>query len=257
MSDFYPPSGQPMPPPYPPPAVRMEPDRGVVVLILGILSLVFGCFGVILGPIAMVMGKTDLNKIDRGLMNPAGRGSVSAGRICGIIGLVLGILQTLAILLAIIFPVFMAAREKAKQATCLNQTKQIAQDMIRFAVDHNDTLPNKDRWVDEIQPYVGNAKVLKCVDDESKARTSYAMNAALSGKKLGDIGNPAEVVLLYETSKPGASPAGDPATEILPNYHNRGNDFGYVDGHARWVKAGQNPGAEPIWLNAKPPALTK
>jgi hypothetical protein len=78
----------------------MRPHRGVLVLVFGILGLV--CC-VIFGIIAWVMGSSDLREIDAGRMDPAGRGLTQAGKICGIISVVLLIVTTvLGILFAIL-----------------------------------------------------------------------------------------------------------------------------------------------------------
>jgi hypothetical protein len=67
----------------------MKPHRGTVILVLGILGLI------ICGPLgiaAWVMGSSDLKEIDAGTMDPAGRGTTQAGKICGIIGTILMII---------------------------------------------------------------------------------------------------------------------------------------------------------------------
>jgi hypothetical protein len=69
------------------------PHRGGSILTLGILSLV--CLGFILGPIAWSMGNTDMQEIRAGRMDPEGEGTTNAGRICGIIGTILGVLGLL------------------------------------------------------------------------------------------------------------------------------------------------------------------
>lgn len=61
------------------------PPRSGTILTLGILSLVL-CS--IMGPIAWAMGNEELRRIDMGLTNPMGRGSVTAGRVCGIVATV-------------------------------------------------------------------------------------------------------------------------------------------------------------------------
>lgn len=72
-----------------------EPDRGAVVLALGIISLacvMVGCvapIGAIVGLVAWIMGQTDLRKMKSGLMDDNGRGMTQAGWICGIIGVIL------------------------------------------------------------------------------------------------------------------------------------------------------------------------
>jgi predicted Zn finger-like uncharacterized protein len=68
---------------------RLQPHRGTLVLTLGILGVVL--IPIIFGPIAWSMGRTDLAKMDAGTMDPEGRQVTNAGRICGIIGTILGV----------------------------------------------------------------------------------------------------------------------------------------------------------------------
>ncbi len=96
------------------PTVPVHPDtraftkahRAGTVLTLGILSLVlnFGCaMGWVLGIIAWVMGKNDLREMDAGIMDPGGRSNTQAGKVCGIISVVLAILGALATLAWFLF----------------------------------------------------------------------------------------------------------------------------------------------------------
>jgi hypothetical protein len=64
----------------------MKPHRATTILVLGILSLVL-CAP--LGIVAWIMGNADLREMDAGMMDPSGRSTTNAGRICGIIGTVL------------------------------------------------------------------------------------------------------------------------------------------------------------------------
>jgi hypothetical protein len=60
----------------------MKPHRGSLILAFGILGLVVcQLFGVA----AWVMGKTDLEEMDRGYMDASGRDLTNTGRILGII----------------------------------------------------------------------------------------------------------------------------------------------------------------------------
>ena len=61
----------------------LEPHRGTLILVLGILSLVL-C-GFFTGIPAWIMGKGDLAKIKDGMMDPEGDGTTKAGMICGMI----------------------------------------------------------------------------------------------------------------------------------------------------------------------------
>ncbi|MGH9112053.1 MAG: DUF4190 domain-containing protein [Acidimicrobiales bacterium] len=86
----YPP--QPPPGPYAYGPAQREHPQGTTILVLGILSLVI-CG--ILGPVAWVMGSNALAEIDRNPTVYGNRGSVAAGRICGIIATCLLILSIL------------------------------------------------------------------------------------------------------------------------------------------------------------------
>lgn len=85
-----------------------EPDRGTVVLSLGIISLcglLVWCIpfiGFIMVPVcailglsAWIMGQIDLGKMKRGQMDDRNRGLTQAGWICGILGVILNGLMVL------------------------------------------------------------------------------------------------------------------------------------------------------------------
>ncbi len=69
-------------------ASGMRPHRATIVLVLGILGLVI-C--PILGIIAWVMGNGDLRAMQAGQMDPSGLGMTKAGKICGMISVILAI----------------------------------------------------------------------------------------------------------------------------------------------------------------------
>lgn len=73
----------------------MVPDRGSLILVLGILGLV-AC-GPVLGPIAWIMGASDLKEMREGRMDPIGESNTRAGMICGIIASALSILSLLGL----------------------------------------------------------------------------------------------------------------------------------------------------------------
>ncbi|HZC71269.1 MAG TPA: DUF4190 domain-containing protein [Jatrophihabitans sp.] len=83
---------------YPPPGWRIEHPQGTTVLVLGILSLVV-CG--ILGPFAWSMGNRALTEIDAQPNYYSNRGSVVAGRICGIIATILLIIGVVILVLVL------------------------------------------------------------------------------------------------------------------------------------------------------------
>ena len=84
----------------PPGASPMEPHRGVLILVLGILSLTV-CHP--LGIVAWIMGNTDMRKIQAGLMDPSGESLTQGGRICGIIGSIFLILGAIVAIIIVLF----------------------------------------------------------------------------------------------------------------------------------------------------------
>ena len=78
----------------------MKPHRGTLILVFGILSLV------VCGPLgiaAWVMGSGDLKQMDAGTMDPGGRGTTQAGKICGIIGTILLIISLIMVVVFFMF----------------------------------------------------------------------------------------------------------------------------------------------------------
>src|SRR5437588_9751349 len=59
------------------------------------------------------------------------------------------VIAIIAILAAILFPVFAQARDSARQTVCLNNCKQLGTGLIMYAQDYDETLPS---W-----PFAGGA----------------------------------------------------------------------------------------------------
>ena len=99
--------------PPPPPPVYGSPyggfggrehPQGTTILVMGILSLVIGfaCgIGLLLGPVAWVMGNNAIAEIDQNPPAYTNRGSVQAGRICGIVATALLIIGVLLFILIV------------------------------------------------------------------------------------------------------------------------------------------------------------
>lgn len=68
---------------------NLQPHRGTLILVLGIVGLVC-CFPV--GIAAWIMGNGDLKAMAEGRMDPTGEGMTKAGKICGIISVILNCL---------------------------------------------------------------------------------------------------------------------------------------------------------------------
>ena len=71
----------------------LRPHRGTLILVFGILSLVV-C-GFFLGIPAWIMGNADLRAMAAGEMDRSGEGLTKAGKICGMIAVILDIVGIL------------------------------------------------------------------------------------------------------------------------------------------------------------------
>lgn len=106
------------------------------------------------------------------------------------------VIAIIAILAAILFPVFAQAREKARQTACLSNCKQLGLAIMQYTSDYDATYPQGYNnikypagWAGQIYPYVKNAAIYHCPDDPTDSRAgkysntlypvSYAMNTNL------------------------------------------------------------------------------
>src|ERR1043166_5863798 len=81
----------------------------------------------------------------------------------------------IAILAAILFPVFAQAREKARAISCLSNMKQLGTSLAMYATDYDGSLMQtsyehptlKIHWSYIVQPYVKNQQIFVCPSDSN------------------------------------------------------------------------------------------
>jgi prepilin-type N-terminal cleavage/methylation domain-containing protein/prepilin-type processing-associated H-X9-DG protein len=136
------------------------------------------------------------------------------------------VIAIIAILAAILFPVFAKAREKARQTACLNNQKQIVTSFIMYAQDHDEMLPTSDNAWGGISLDKG---VLVCPTAGAKLANGYAFNANLGGVALGEISIP-EITGIVCDSKATGNLATFPTD--VETRHGGKAIAAFVDGHA-------------------------
>jgi prepilin-type N-terminal cleavage/methylation domain-containing protein/prepilin-type processing-associated H-X9-DG protein len=132
------------------------------------------------------------------------------------------VIAIIAILASILFPVFAKAREKARQASCASNEKQLTLGVIQYTQDNDEQMPegggNIGRgWGARIYPYVKSVNVYKCPDDptptgynnvgnkETDYPISYMLNINLCNTRNGGSNTlasenaPAVTVLFLES----------------------------------------------------------
>jgi prepilin-type N-terminal cleavage/methylation domain-containing protein/prepilin-type processing-associated H-X9-DG protein len=180
------------------------------------------------------------------------------------------VIAIIAILAAILFPVFAQARDKARQATCQSNLRQYATATLMYVQDYDETFPMASYlggtciatfyWA--VQPYVKNDGITQCPSEpqamdmtvmfagplpacpNTPRFTSYATNldlfvdgfAGVPTPGLGAIGFPAATVMLYDGNVIADR------SQPVQSRHARVFNACFVDGHVKpiqTVEAGQ------------------
>lgn len=158
------------------------------------------------------------------------------------------VIGIIALLAAILFPVFAKARAKARGSACLSNIRQLSLGCVMFK-DDNGAYPDAvdkeghAQWVRDLVPYAdNNEKIFNCpADQNGQGFVSYNYNGLMvgadgKGVKDGQVSNPSEVGIVVD----GVS-AKYPGGLVL-NYAINGRtgglvsrhsfNIGYADGHA-------------------------
>ena len=82
------------------------------------------------------------------------------------------VIAIIAILAAILFPVFARARENARRASCQSNLKQIGLGVAQYTQDYDEKMPNVEMsagywttngiWRNLVQPYLKSAQIFSC-----------------------------------------------------------------------------------------------
>ena len=165
------------------------------------------------------------------------------------------VIAIIAVLAAILFPVFAQAREKARQTTCLNNQRQIALYVHIYTQDNDEMLPGGNVW--NILPI--DRKTLLCQSEVTTAGNTYGYNTATCNVGISTITNPTTTVLTadYNLGTTSGQPANIIATPADVSYRHGGKYIAScVDGHAFLSGTSQGgyftymPANPSIWLAA-------
>ena len=98
------------------------------------------------------------------------------------------VIAIIAILAAILFPVFAQAKASAKKTQCLSNMKQLGLSLNMYITDYDDTFPNRrfepfgtvatfdfdnNSWRTVIQPYAKNTQILECPSNPDRDTPSW------------------------------------------------------------------------------------
>jgi len=115
--------------------VRYQESCGIAItsLVCGVLSIV--CFGPIAAIPAIICGHIALTRIKRAQGTIGGAGLAIAGFTLGYVGLAISLFIMLPMVIAIVLPNFMMARNKAYQHSCEVNMKVIERSIEGYQID--------------------------------------------------------------------------------------------------------------------------
>jgi prepilin-type N-terminal cleavage/methylation domain-containing protein len=168
------------------------------------------------------------------------------------------VIAIIAILAAISFPVFARARENARRASCLSNTKQIGLGMMQYLQDYDERYMVADHehtpaytWFQPLQPYIKSTQLFKCPSMGGEAtppvpNTDYIINGFFShGLSQASFQNVAEQITVAERQKnlpvfdyhPWSEDGAEPEFgNISKDRHFDGSVFLFADGHSKWMR---------------------
>lgn len=176
------------------------------------------------------------------------------------------VIAIIAILAAILFPVFAKAREKARQASCQNNLKQWGVALRMYCQDYDEMTPRGyttdftagTHWSESLMPYIKNTQIRLCPSDGAPysntgfggatVKASYGYSWERSSVADGSFTAPAETaafaddVAHYFTVNRTATPMTDGSFTgtiyAARTRHNDGVNVCYFDGHVKWSSSG-------------------
>jgi prepilin-type N-terminal cleavage/methylation domain-containing protein/prepilin-type processing-associated H-X9-DG protein len=182
------------------------------------------------------------------------------------------VIAIIAILAAILFPVFAQAREKARQTSCASNVKQIALAMLMYAQDYDEKFPPQFGpqasldWPVPLEPYVKNAQLFGCPSGSPPWQhmeiggvwIAYGFNCYYLGlKPLATVQDTAGTAMAADSTgdnrigpdkavRDANYGAGCPH-QIVARHHERFN-AAFVDGHVKTMSLSTFEADEVKWL---------
>ena len=170
------------------------------------------------------------------------------------------VIAIIAILAAILFPVFARAREKARQTSCLSNLKQIGLGEKMYESDYDECTASYSShpgaaaaysYIQMLEPYLKNDQIGLCPSDTRDTGWTYAPNITVCGlpnmatshgylfcfRKIATFEFPAETGIFADTTGSYWRCSGG-TIQRMQFLHNSGANVNYLDGHAKWVGEG-------------------
>jgi prepilin-type N-terminal cleavage/methylation domain-containing protein/prepilin-type processing-associated H-X9-DG protein len=115
------------------------------------------------------------------------------------------VIAIIAILAAILFPVFARARENARRSSCQSNLKQIGLGFMQYTQDYDERFPmstyptaTDGAWPTLLQPYLKSRQIFKCPSDSRDVGCSFVVNNYFSQQAQAAVDSPSTTLLVTE-----------------------------------------------------------
>ncbi len=196
------------------------------------------------------------------------------------------VIAIIAILAAILFPVFAKAREKARAASCLSNVKQLGLAYMQYAQDYDEWFPGflngntgilRLPWYTVLQPYVKNTQCYLCPSTKfyntpNRYSTSSSSGSDYWGYSMATIQRPSEKFLIGDGAGESSSHTSVVSLTCMVNggysvgacrghlwpAHNDMANVAFCDGHAKIMPVNAetcgstSSGYNTYWLGTAP-----
>lgn len=184
------------------------------------------------------------------------------------------VIAIIAILAAILFPVFARARENARRASCQSNLKQIGLGIMQYTQDYDERYPLRwsvaspstpcalHGWAYNIQPYIKSTQILQCpseplppyqyecgvtIGSSGSGYTDYWGNQNIMmndsyGRAQSALTYPSNTVLVFDFYNANSDNGAFGGQEwgaggmVQLTRHLEGANYAFADGHVKWFK---------------------
>jgi prepilin-type N-terminal cleavage/methylation domain-containing protein/prepilin-type processing-associated H-X9-DG protein len=196
------------------------------------------------------------------------------------------VIAIIAILAAILFPVFARARENARRASCMSNLKQIGLGMAQYTQDYDERVVaryclydgvNAALWCQLLQPYVKSTDIFKCpsnlnnkiivtpaagpypavaisygnIGDCTYAGGGTAPITGVLGISLSKLEAPSQTIFVGETLQGASSVCPDAFVDNSGSQtwsgHLGGLNWLFADSHVKWLKPTATSSPANMW----------
>jgi prepilin-type N-terminal cleavage/methylation domain-containing protein/prepilin-type processing-associated H-X9-DG protein len=182
------------------------------------------------------------------------------------------VITIIAILAAILFPVFSRVREKARATQCVSNMRQVGLAFHMYVQDYDGRYPPAKLWKSRLDPYMKNQELFKCPSRPQLpwyyghgynigyggsfpaygfvelSPSDTLPNPDASGRSEASISSPSYKIVTVEWDRCNAGPpigptglyhGGSTCYWAVCRIHNDGSNILFADGHVKWMKPEQ------------------